>query len=938
MTGYATRIRSLFDEIDRTPWGPAERALVAEAVALAQASGDERLEYEARMRQTASANMGGDTDLMLTSFAWCLGHHDADPERFPAELEPAGDLMWHYKWMAGALRGSPEFSSEQITAVLDDMQTHYERAGHGMSGVLMARFEDAWSAGRIDEAAELRRRLEATPRDEYSHCDACTRSQFAGFFAETGDEAEAIRLVEELVEGGFTCGEEPEHALARALLPYLHAGRPDEARTAHLRSYRLAKDNADNLSIIAKNIVFCAVTGNEARALALVERHLPWLTHDGLNASAHLEALAAFAVALDAVAAAGHPDAAVRGSDAEALVPFIGAHEGVWPAAELAARMWAAAQSIAEAFDARNGTDAQTAWLAGQRAVGTERYDVPISSHDFAARTAASTPRTTAERVERALALDQLGSIAALEAIEEVLADADAEERVALTHGQLGILVALDRLDEAQAALPARIDALRATGRTAQAQLEERLGLLLFGADADGAVETLQRTLDELHDAPAGLRADVIATLAFLRLKDPTATEPDERRRTAELFGQAAALFAEAGEPGFAYSQRWLQADMTAAAGDLDAAAELLDALVAQDGISDARRARALLLRARTRGGRGEYALGAADADEATRIHLLAGADDGLVSNAFFLAGALHEDAGAMGEAVSRYRVAAERREATGASATDLRFRLGRALLGAGLGEEAIEVLDQVLQEETAAEEPAGSRAITVGMLTRAFEQAGQFGNAVGGWEFAAQLHEEAEEPAARAYALKEHGRLLGRFGEIDDAIDSLTQAVELVRGDEEQVGLLADGLHTLAQAHQQRGDLEKVFALLDEAVELGRAHDAAWFVADVLDTRARALAAADRTDEAVSTALQAADGFVQAGDPTAAGRSEFVAARILVGAERPADAVALYRAALEHAGDDEALRQTAALELGDVLESLGRPAEAAEIRATLPA
>jgi cellulose synthase operon protein C len=247
-------------------------------------------------------------------------------------------------------------------------------------------------------------------------------------------------------------------------------------------------------------------------------------------------------------------------------------------------------------------------------------------------------------------------------------------------------------------------------------------------------------------------------------------------------------------------------------------------------------------------------------------------------------------------------------------------------------------VLDQVLQEETAAEEPAGSRAITVGLLTRAFEQAGQFGNALGGWEFVAQLHEEADEPAARAYALKEHGRLLGRFGEIDDAIESLTQAVELVRGDEEQVGLLADGLHTLAQAHQQRGDLDQVFALLDEAVELGRANDAAWFVADVLDTRARALAAAERTDEAVATALQAADGFVQAGDTTSAGRSEFVAARILMGAERPADAVPLYRAALEHAGDDEALRQTAALELGDVLESLGRPAEAAEIRATLPA
>ena len=59
MTSYATRIRALFDDIDRTPWGPEEPALVAEAVALAQESGDERLEYEARLRQTSSANMAG---------------------------------------------------------------------------------------------------------------------------------------------------------------------------------------------------------------------------------------------------------------------------------------------------------------------------------------------------------------------------------------------------------------------------------------------------------------------------------------------------------------------------------------------------------------------------------------------------------------------------------------------------------------------------------------------------------------------------------------------------------------------------------------------------------------------------------------------------------------------------------------------------------------
>ncbi len=82
------RFQQLIEEIDRTPWGPAEQALVAEAVALAVEIGDERLEYEARMRQTASANMNGATDVMLNSFAWCLAHHDARPAALPRRPRP----------------------------------------------------------------------------------------------------------------------------------------------------------------------------------------------------------------------------------------------------------------------------------------------------------------------------------------------------------------------------------------------------------------------------------------------------------------------------------------------------------------------------------------------------------------------------------------------------------------------------------------------------------------------------------------------------------------------------------------------------------------------------------------------------------------------------------------------------------------------------------
>lgn len=932
MTGYETRIRTLFEEIDDTPWGPREQALVAEAVALAQESGDERLEYEARLRQTSSANMSGDTDLMLTSFAWCLARHDDDPARFPAVVEPAGDLLWQYKWMAGALSGSPEFGSEQIAAVLDDMETHYRRAGIGESGVLMARFEDAWSAGRADEAVALQERLEATPRDDYSHCDACVRSQFADFFAETGRPEDAIRLVQEMIDGGFSCGEEPERALGRILVTYLRAGMLDEARSAHLRSYRLAKDNAANLDIVADNVVFCAVTGNEARALALVEKHLPWLVHDGLDAAAHEVALASFGVGLDAIAAAGHPDTPVRGSDAPELVTVLGEHDGLWSVADLARRTWEVAGRIAAAFDARNGTDAHARSLARLRATATERYDVPIRTHEFSAAAPTIAPQTPAERVERALALGSAGSVAAIDAIRAALPEATADERVELTSQLISALVFADRADEAASELPARVALLRERGHDAQADAEERLGLVLFGVDLVASLPLVEAELDRVADAESAVRADLLATIATGRLWSGAFAEAADAARIA------ADLFVSAGATRRSHGMRLLLVDAFAAAEDATSALAEADALLSDPAVDDGRSARARFLRARLRGATEDFARGAADADEAARISLTIGIDDAMTTDAFLLAAMLHEDAGDAAAAVSRYRVAAERREAADRPAADVRYRLGRAQLAAGDAVEAADTLNDVLREESESGEDAASRAITAEMLAQALDAAQEYGNAVGAWGYAADLRAEAEDTSGQASALVQQGRLLGRLGATDEAIDVLGAAVDLVRDDDEAAALRADALHTLAQGHLQRGDHDESLALVDEALDLGRRLDAGWFVADVLDTRARVLGRREETEAAVATALQAADAFSEAGDVGSAAGSELLAARLLREAARADESVALYRAAFEHAQAVEPLRQTAALELGDVLEGLGRHAEAAEIRSVLPA
>lgn len=930
MTRPKKRFTQLIEEIDRTPWGPAEQALVAEAVSLAVELGDERLEYEARMRQTASANMNGATDVMLNSFAWCLARHDADPQRFPADLEYGGaDLMWQFKWMASSLRSSPAFSVEQIAAVLDDMETHYRTAGLGMSGVLTARFEDAWDAGRIDEAEALRVQLEATPRDDHSHCDACGRSQFAGFFAETDRDAEAIRLVEEMLEGGFSCGEEPEHALSRVLVPYLRAGRLDEARSAHLRSYRLAKDNPDNLRIVANNIVFAALTGNEARALAQVERHIAWLAHDGLNVDAHFAALTAFAFALDRVAAAGHGDAPVRGADSPALTTFFGEHDGAWGAGALAAAAWAAAERIGSEFDRRDGTDGHARSLARMRSLADEHYDVPIRSDAFVTAPDAATPSDPDAWFDRVMELAQFGAEhETLQALPHALGVADPSKLAQLMSMRLGILIALDRADEAADLLPARIDALRAAGLDAQADLEQRLGLATFGLNTADAAAALEDELANATSLPAWSRGDVAVSRASLHMH---ADEPDAALDMAEI---AARAFADADDVRLSNTTTLVAIAAVLQKGDIEAASALLDRFLAQDDLSVGHRAQALQTRARVRGGSEDYAQGAADADEASRLLAGLGATTALAT-AHLLAGALWEDAGDPEKAVARYRVTSRLVAQEGGDQAGADFRLARAMLAAGDAEVAAELFGQVLEREEQAEVPAASRAMTASLLARALGSAGEFGQAVGAFGYAAELFGEAEEHADQAMALTERAKILARFDEHGDAIESLETASEIVRRAPEAVGALADVLHNLGQAYGATQD-GRAFHLFDEVAALAQEHEAAWLLADVTDSRARALAEFGRLDEAVAAALTAADGFAAIGDAGSAGGSELFAARLLVGHERAADAVPIYRSALDHAVDHAPLRQVSALELGNVLEALGRQVEAAEVRALI--
>ncbi|MCB1036088.1 MAG: serine/threonine protein kinase, partial [Acidobacteria bacterium] len=80
------------------------------------------------------------------------------------------------------------------------------------------------------------------------------------------------------------------------------------------------------------------------------------------------------------------------------------------------------------------------------------------------------------------------------------------------------------------------------------------------------------------------------------------------------------------------------------------------------------------------------------------------------------------------------------------------------------------------------------------------------------------------DQPAVRAELLHTSGTLLGILGSHDLAREELEEALELRRGDEEEMGPgLALSLASLAGVYRDQGDLEKAECLAREAVERSR-------------------------------------------------------------------------------------------------------------------
>jgi len=619
-----TRVRQM-------PYGLARTQAAERQVRLVDAEGPDAARAYALSTLVEAYQWGGEVDRSFVAFARLLRWWDEHPEHFDAHDRHG--LFWSFKWMISGLADFPTVPAEQIDRTLADMERRYALAGNGMDAVAYERFAWARQRGAADVETAYQAWV-ATPRDDFSQCEACDPGDRAAWLLATDRAEEGIRIIEQTLAEDPSCASEPADMLSYLAEAYLDQGRPRDAARTHRRAVAaLAEAESDMVGARGRRVRLLARGGQAERAVRAVEADQQYLT-GGDTPYSRLAFARLVGAATHVLREAGQGDLPVRLTAVPAST-----------VAELDDWLRSEATALARQFDARNGTTAESESVA--RAWATEPagdvLDLDVLPRGLAGRGAGA--------AGAAAAASPVG-VGGPAAAAPDGAGADASAGADAGAGPAGDARRAAPVDPA--ALVAEAERLAKTGdleSAAGAYLDaavafEGAGLLTesgFGyaeaahcaqvlGDDDGAASGYAAAVARLRaaDVPATVVAPVVVAWAgaaavtgqaeavlaevdglLLRLAAPGSAEPGEDDRAPELVARE-------------------QAEHRRAAADLDdAAARLLATL----------------------GGPERSAAAATRAQAAAEAYAGLGAL-GDAAHAFWLAGRLHDGLGAVEDAV----------------------------------------------------------------------------------------------------------------------------------------------------------------------------------------------------------------------------------------------------------------------------------------------
>ena len=217
--------------------------------------------------------------------------------------------------------------------------------------------------GQMEEAAAFHEDWLTTPPDPDRACETHRTIDEA---AEAHDWERAVRYAVPVLDGTWTCEDQPANVEAMTLVPMLLSGRPERAWSMQLDAYLTHRRDGAERGWLREHLAFLALSGHVYRGLRILRRHAGATAECGVAADL-LELLTGSVMILRAAVRAGRGAERLGAAMPRATLGLSGHHveatDSISEALEITT-LWL--DAVCDAFDERNGN----------RAVGdaTRRY------------------------------------------------------------------------------------------------------------------------------------------------------------------------------------------------------------------------------------------------------------------------------------------------------------------------------------------------------------------------------------------------------------------------------------------------------------------------------------------------------------------------------------------------------------------------------------
>ena len=335
------------------PWGPIRSSLTAEAVAWADALGDEGLAIDARLALSEAYRKGNEEWRALAPFVWVLARHEVRPDLFDADRLRATNLK--YAWAVPVAADNPGMPAARLRELVSDMEEFHRARGGSMRAVHAARHHVARMLGLEEEAQAELAAWRAAPRDPASEREGCDSMPQVVWASLHEDWQTAVAAAVPALRGDIDDSAQPHRLCGAALVALLASGRPRAAWRTHVSSCRSLRTDTLALDYLPDHLEYLALSGRVGRGLKVLREFGRRIGGAG-SARTLMRLLLGTALVLREAVRAGRGEEplgfAVPVESVWCLGPGIPASTPLREARELAAG-WA--RAVAARYDRRNG-------------------------------------------------------------------------------------------------------------------------------------------------------------------------------------------------------------------------------------------------------------------------------------------------------------------------------------------------------------------------------------------------------------------------------------------------------------------------------------------------------------------------------------------------------------------------------------------------------